>query len=171
VLVAHRSAGRGVAEPTHEFGEGRAGLGGKYRACMAKVVPAQVISVGGFPGWVVDLLQRRGRHVQVVVSGGRKSSASRPGAVRLFKWSFTSGTRCGGIATSRMPALDLGGPTMNSPSTRTTPLRTFTRLVRRVDVAAAQLGQLAEAHRAPGGQQRHQLVAVGQLLDDDPHFV
>jgi hypothetical protein len=59
------------------------------------------------------------------------SSASLPDAVCRERWSLTSGTRCGGIATSRLPASDLGGPTMNSPSTRTTPLRIFTRLVRR----------------------------------------
>jgi len=40
-----------------------------------------------------------------------------------------------------------------------------------VDVAAAELGELTEAHGTPGRQQRHQLVAVRQLFDDEPQLL
>lgn len=51
--------------------------------------------------------------------------------VWFFRCDFTTGSRCGGIATSRTPASDFGDPTTNPPSTRTTPRVIETRLVRR----------------------------------------
>ena len=35
-----------------------------------------------------------------------------------------------------------------------------------VDITSSELGELTEAHRAPGRKQCHQLVPVGQLRDD-----
>src|SRR5690606_10853596 len=70
VLVAHGSAGGGVAEPAHELGKGCAGLGREDGAGMAQVVPAQVWPAGGLPRWVVDLVERRRRHVPVAVGRG-----------------------------------------------------------------------------------------------------
>jgi hypothetical protein len=55
VLVAHGGAGRGVAEATHEFGEGRAGLGGEDGAGVAEVVPTEVLAAGRLTCRVVDL--------------------------------------------------------------------------------------------------------------------
>lgn len=44
VLVAHRGAGRRVAEATHQLGEDGAGVAG--------VVPAEVLAAGGLAGLV-----------------------------------------------------------------------------------------------------------------------
>jgi hypothetical protein len=39
------------------------------------------------------------------------------------------------------------------------------------DVAAAQLGQLAEPQRTPSREQNHRAVRLGHLLGDDRYFV
>lgn len=61
-----------MAKPTHQLGKGRAGLGGEDGPGVAEVVPAEVLSAGCLPGRVVDLVERRGRHVGVAVGCGRK---------------------------------------------------------------------------------------------------
>ena len=98
------------------------------------------------------------------VAGAGNSSPSRPPVGVLDRCACTSGSRCGGMATSRVPASVFGVPTMNSPSTRTTPRRIVHDAALGVDVVAAQLGQLAEPQAAPRGQQHHQPVALGHRL-------
>ena len=70
----------------------------------------------------------------------------------------TAGIRCGGMFTSRLPASDLGPCTARPLLAADHAAPHVDDAVLHVDVGAAQLGELAEPQRAPGGQQHHQPV-------------
>jgi hypothetical protein len=149
VLVAHRGSRRGVAEATHQLGQRGSGLGGQHRPGVAEVVPAEVQSSAGLPGRVVDLVERGRRRVVVAGGGGREQQRILAGCGVPGEVALDQRTRCGGIATSRLPASDVGGQTMNSPSTRTTPLRIFTRLVQGRCDATRSVRRRASCARPP----------------------
>ena len=60
-----------------------------------------------------------------------KRRPSWPGAAWVSRCSLMIGIRCGGMATSRMPAYDLGGSTWILRFTQTTPRRTWITPVQR----------------------------------------
>lgn len=75
-----------MPEPTHQLGEGGAGLGGEDGAGVAEIVPAEVGAAGLRAGRVVDRVERRRSLVGVAVEtrllrravSPRRSSASSP---------------------------------------------------------------------------------------------
>ena len=100
--------------------------------------------------------------------GGRRTRPGTPERLRgAATWSrrcaFTAGIRCGGMATSRLPASDFGPLDDTAAHGAGDAAADADDLVPDVDIGAAQLGQLAEPQRAPGGHQDHQLVAAGNL--------
>jgi hypothetical protein len=60
VLVAHRRAGRGVAQAAHEFGQGGTGLGGEDGAGVAQVVPVEVLAADRLACRVEDRVELEG---------------------------------------------------------------------------------------------------------------
>src|SRR5450759_5026145 len=84
------------------------------------------------------------------------SNASRP---RVGCWSaqaLSAGSRWGGIATDRMPALVLGGPIRSCPLSRTTAWRTWTTPVSRSRSRTRSPRTSPELSPTPAGQeQRH----------------
>ena len=118
VLVPQRGAGCGVPEPAHQLGQCGARRRGQDGSGVAEVMEPQIRPSSGLTGPVERLVERRGGQVRAPSAAGN-SSPSLPPVMLFRRWSFIIGIRCGGIATSRVPASDFGVPTMNCPPTWT----------------------------------------------------
>lgn len=82
MLVAHRSAGRGVPEAGHELGERGASLGGEDGAGVAEVVEGEVLSARRLPGRVVDAVEARWCELAAVACREEQAVASGLGVLQ-----------------------------------------------------------------------------------------
>ena len=119
VLVAQRGTRCGVPETTHQLDEGGAGGRGEDGPGVSKVVEPEVWASDSLAGPVERLVDRGRCQVALSVRCWEQQTVLPPVMV-LRTWSFMSGRRCGGTATSRVPASLFGVLTIVCPSARTT---------------------------------------------------
>jgi hypothetical protein len=112
-----------VAESAHEFSQGGAALSGHYSAGVAEVVESEIRPACSDSGFVPDLVESAASQLGSAHGAREQQTVFTPCGV-IVEVLSEDGSRCGGIATLRIPAADFGGPTWGLPSTQVTPRET-----------------------------------------------
>ena len=113
VLVAEGGLGRRVPEAVHDLLHTGTGGGGERGGHVAQVVEVKVGKADAPTGDVPRCCQTASRSGPPLAPVKTQSSAAGPVHRSRCDWSAT--IACGGNATVRRPAADLGGPTISSP--------------------------------------------------------